>query len=212
MGGPPDGDGAGVGASRRDPADGDRVPRRVRLCRDGEGFAVAFARARDAIDAAVKMQRNLAAETGPEAVRLSVRMGLYSGVASEREGVYAGPVIEPRGPHHGGRSRRPDPPRCPHRSIARRHGELVDLGEHRLKDLAGPEHVFQVRADGLPTEFPPLRSLNARRGNLPASPTTLVGRAHELAELVAARASPPPGDVDRRGWRRQDAPRPRGSC
>ena len=141
----------------------------------GEGFAVAFTRARDAIDAAVDVQRGLATTGGRPAPQLSVRMGLYSGVASEREDVYAGPVLNRAA-----------------RIMAAGHGgqillgartaslldavELVDLGEHRLKDLAGPERVFQVRAEGLPTEFPALRSLNARRGNLPASPTTLVGR------------------------------------
>ena len=149
----------------------------------GEGFAVAFTRARDAIDTAVDVQRGLATTGGRPAPQLSVRMGLYSGVASEREDVYAGPVLNRAA-----------------RIMAAGHGgqillgartaslldavELVDLGEHRLKDLAGPERLFQLRAEGLPTEFPALRSLNARRGNLPASPTTLVGRTRELAELV----------------------------
>ena len=34
---------------------------------------------------------------------------------------------------------------------------LHDLGEHRLKDLANPEHLFQITAPGLRSDFPPLR-------------------------------------------------------
>ncbi len=59
----------------------------------GEGFAVAFTDARDAIDAAVEIQRGLATEHWPGALELAVRMGLYTGEASERDGVYVGPVL-----------------------------------------------------------------------------------------------------------------------
>ncbi len=110
-------------------------------------------------------------------------MGLYSGVASERDDGYAGPVLNRAA-----------------RIMAAGHGgqillgartaslldavELVDLGEHRLKDLAGIERLFQVRAEGLRTEFPALRSLDVRQGNLPEPSTTLVGRARELGEIM----------------------------
>jgi predicted ATPase len=57
---------------------------------------------------------------------------------------------------------------------------LVDLGEHRLRDLAEPQHVFQV-GDG---RFPALRSLEAAPTNLPIQPTSLVGRQRLMAELV----------------------------
>ena len=65
--------------------------------------------------------------------------------------------------------------------------DLVDLGEHRLRDLSGVEHLFQVRADGLATTFPPLTTVNAVPGNLPRQATSFVGRdveVKELAELV----------------------------
>jgi hypothetical protein len=58
---------------------------------------------------------------------------------------------------------------------------LRDLGERRLKDLFRPEHVFQITSSGLPTEFAPLRTLDARLNNLPAQPTPLVGREREVA-------------------------------
>src|SRR5829696_6143384 len=61
---------------------------------------------------------------------------------------------------------------------------LMDLGEHRLKDLFKPERVFQLIAPGLPSEFPPLRTLEAKLNNLPLQPTPLVGRESEVEEVA----------------------------
>src|SRR5207302_417824 len=60
---------------------------------------------------------------------------------------------------------------------------LRDLGEHRLKDLTRPEHIFQLVAPELLAAFPPLRSLESHRSNLPTQPTALIGREHELAAI-----------------------------
>ena len=62
--------------------------------------------------------------------------------------------------------------------------ELIDLGEHRLRDLATLEHLFQVCAPGLVGEFPPLRTLDAVPGNLPVQSTSFVGRDAEVKELT----------------------------
>ena len=62
---------------------------------------------------------------------------------------------------------------------------FMDVGEHQLKDLTGPQPLFQVVADGLETAFPPPRSLTGRPTNLPIQGTPLVGRERELAELAA---------------------------
>src|SRR5262249_41952433 len=62
---------------------------------------------------------------------------------------------------------------------------VVDLGSHRLKDLPRPEHLRQLAIDGLPSEFPPLRSLGARASNLPVALSSLVGRE---ADVEAVRA------------------------
>src|SRR5262249_11318133 len=59
-----------------------------------------------------------------------------------------------------------------------------DLGMHRLKDLSRPEQIFQLSAPDLPAAFPPLRTLDARRHNLPAQPTSVIGREREIADLV----------------------------
>ncbi len=62
---------------------------------------------------------------------------------------------------------------------------LKDLGDHRLKDLDRPEHLHQLVIEGLPSDFPPPRSLDAVRGNLREPLTSFVGREREIAELRA---------------------------
>ncbi|MDP8931409.1 MAG: AAA family ATPase [Actinomycetota bacterium] len=60
---------------------------------------------------------------------------------------------------------------------------LRNLGEHRLKDLSRPEHLYQLDIAGLPREFPPLRSLDSHRNNLPLQLSSFVGRERELAQI-----------------------------
>jgi hypothetical protein len=62
---------------------------------------------------------------------------------------------------------------------------LLDLGEHHLKDVIRSEQVFQVCVSDLPSEFPPLRLLDVKLTNLPAQPTTFIGREGELAAVLA---------------------------
>ena len=61
---------------------------------------------------------------------------------------------------------------------------LRDQGGHCLKDLFLPEHVFQLLHPRLPSDFPPLRTLEGRPTNLSARPTPLVGREQEVAGVV----------------------------
>src|SRR6266568_1321658 len=60
---------------------------------------------------------------------------------------------------------------------------VLDLGEHRLKDLLQPEHLYQLRIEGLPSEFPALKTLGNRPTNLPAQPNPMIGRDKELREI-----------------------------
>ena len=62
--------------------------------------------------------------------------------------------------------------------------DLVDLGEHRLGDLSGAEHLFQVRAEGLATGFPLLKTVNAVPGNLPMQATSSLAAAKRYANLA----------------------------
>src|SRR5262249_48796164 len=60
---------------------------------------------------------------------------------------------------------------------------LRDLGEHRLKDLQRPGHLFQLGSADLPDDFPPLKTLDLRPNNLPMQPTPFMGREKEVATL-----------------------------
>jgi Cdc6-like AAA superfamily ATPase len=61
---------------------------------------------------------------------------------------------------------------------------LQDLGEHRLKDLQRPSHLFQLSLEGLPADFAPLKTLDTHPNNLPIQPTPFIGREKEVAAVV----------------------------
>jgi predicted ATPase/class 3 adenylate cyclase len=155
----------------------------------GDGLHAAFARAPDAVAAALAAQHALRAEDWGTLGAIHVRMALHTGVADERDGDYFGPAVNRAA-----------------RLLAAGHGGQVllslatqslvcdqlpegvtlrDLGEHRLKDLARPEQIFQLLALGLPSTFPPLHTLDVARSNLPTQPTPLIGREQELAQVTA---------------------------
>jgi predicted ATPase/class 3 adenylate cyclase len=58
-----------------------------------------------------------------------------------------------------------------------------DLGEHRLRDLLAPQRLYQLQVEGVPSDFPALKTLGSRPTNLPVQPTPLIGREKELAEV-----------------------------
>jgi predicted ATPase len=62
---------------------------------------------------------------------------------------------------------------------------IKDLGEHSLKDLQRPEYVFQLVLEGVPYDFPPLNSADARPNNLPAEASQFVGREEQLEALCS---------------------------
>ena len=103
-------------------------------------------------------------------------------------------------------------PRAPwsRRSSGRASG-VLDLGAHRLKDLARPEHLYQLAIEGLPAEFPALRNLGTPT-NLPAPRTSFVGREAEVARVKELLAGARPADPHRPGRERQDPPRPGGGA
>ncbi len=151
----------------------------------GDGFAAAFARADEAVGAAVESQIRLAAEPWAESASIRVRMGVHTGAAEERDGDYFGtPVNEAArlmAVGHGGQLL------CSAvtAGLIDADVKVLDLGEHRLRDLSGVIRVFQVCTDGLPVDFAPLRTVDAAPGNLPVLSTSFVGRDEEVAELVA---------------------------
>jgi class 3 adenylate cyclase len=142
----------------------------------GDGVVAAFASPKCAVDAAVAAQR---------ALELPVRMGIATGEAELRDGDYFGTVLNRAA-----------------RVMAAGHGgqvlvaestagllsgvDLLDLGPRRLRDLPTPVGLFQMRAAGLRTGFPPLRGVDSNPGNLRPAITRLIGRDAEVANLQAA--------------------------
>jgi class 3 adenylate cyclase len=147
----------------------------VEVDTQGDAFFVAFSRASDAVGAVVDAQRGLAG--GP----IRVRMGLHTGEPRLTEEGYVGLDVH-KGARiaavgHGGQVLLSQATRMLVDAEAR------DLGPHRLKDLSAPERIYQLEIDGLPSEFPPLKTLDAGSTNLPASRTSFVGRADELEAI-----------------------------
>jgi predicted ATPase/class 3 adenylate cyclase len=153
----------------------------------GDAFCCAFATAPDGLEAALEAQRELLFERREEREPLKVRMALHAGAAEERDGDYFGPplnrVARLLSSAHGGQVLLSLATQELVRDQLPVETTLRDLGEQRLKDLFRPERVFQLLAPELPSDFPPLRTLDAYRNNLPLQPTPLIGREKEVSEV-----------------------------
>ena len=143
----------------------------VEVDTQGDAFFVAFSKASEALAAAADARDALRA--GP----VRVRMGLHTGepfvTAEGYVGVDVHRAARIAAAGHGGQILVSQPTR----DLAGSDG-LRYLGRHRLKDLAGPERIYQFGDD----DFPPLKSLNT--SNLPTQSTELVGREREVADVV----------------------------
>jgi len=155
----------------------------------GDAFCVAFSSARQALNAALQAQENLHGEDWGN-TPIKVRMGIHTGQAEiQNTGDYSGYLTLSR----------------VQRLMSAGHGEqtlisqetvelltnelpenvsLCDLGEHQLKDLIRPEHIYQVNIANLPSDFPALKTLDARLNNLPTQLTPFIGREHEIASVL----------------------------
>src|SRR3954471_15576550 len=132
---------------------------------EGDSFVIAFARASDAVAAALALQ---VADTA--AIRL--RIGIHTGEGQLRdEGNYVGPAINRsariRDLGHGGQTLVSQATADLVADRLPNGASLQDRGTHRLKDLARPESVHELRHPQLRGEFPSLRSLDAYPHNLP---------------------------------------------
>jgi len=156
----------------------------------GDGLHAAFTTGRDGVEAAVSAQRMLGAETGPGPVELRVRMGLHTGTAELRDGDYYGSAVNKAArvsaAGHGGQILISQVTEELVRDGLAGELALADLGEHRLRDLARPDHLHAVRGPGLVAEFPPLRTLDEYPGNLPLQVSSFVGRERDLDHVARA--------------------------
>jgi predicted ATPase/class 3 adenylate cyclase len=153
---------------------------------EGDSFFVVFSSASEALRAAVESQLGLAAEAWPEGRSVRVRMGLHTGDVTRVGEGYVGIDIN----------------RTARISAAGHGGQIVvsaatrglvgealpagttwrDLGAYRLRDFPDPARLSQLVVDGMISDFPALRTVDARPNNLPTSLTTFVGRERDLSE------------------------------
>jgi predicted ATPase/class 3 adenylate cyclase len=165
----------------------------IELGTEGDSFFVVFPTALGAAAAAVQAQRDLHGYAWPGGERVRVRMGIHTGSPTVHDGSYVGMDVHRAarisGAAHGGQV-----------VVSQATTHLIegglpsgvtlrDLGRHQLKSLESTEHLYQLVIDGLPNDFPPLKSLGAA-SSLPRPTTSLVGRDREMAELDALLDAP----------------------
>lgn len=155
---------------------------------EGDALFASFPSAAAALAAAAEAQRALLAQEWPSGMAIRVRMGVHTGEATASGDDYDGlplhQVARVMSAAHGGQVLVSNATR-ELAGLLPPGLHLRDLGQHRLKDLAMPERLFQLAGEGLPDVFPPPRTLSARPNNLPVQLTSFVGRE----ELAAARRS-----------------------
>jgi DNA-binding NarL/FixJ family response regulator/class 3 adenylate cyclase len=129
----------------------------------GDEVLAAFGQAPPAVDAALEAQRTMRDTTWPHDVKVRVRVGLHTGEPSFSEEGYTGLDIV----------------RAARIAQAGHGGQIVasaatleavpgtaarDLGEHLIEGLREPERIYQVLADDLARDFPPLRNTSSTLG------------------------------------------------
>ena len=155
---------------------------------EGDAFFVAFDNAAGSVRAAVAAQRELAGHPWPEGVELRVRAGLHTGEGRLGGDDYIGLDVNRAARiaavAHGGQALLSGPTHALVEHDLPDGVQVRDVGRHRLKDLAHPEHLYELVIEGLPSDFPPPRSLEARPHNLPIQLTSFVGRQREIADVT----------------------------
>ena len=174
----------------------------VEIRTEGDSFFYVFGSAADAVAAASDAQRALTNHVWPNGGEVRVRMGMHTGVGTLGGGdnvsfdVNRAARIAAAG--HGGQV---------HVSAATKSSAgdvpMDDLGTHRFKDIVEPERVFQLALDAASAGFPPIRSLNAPKNNLPAQPNAFARSG--IGGPCRSVARDPPRDNHRSGGRGQDA-------
>ncbi|MGE5643967.1 MAG: adenylate/guanylate cyclase domain-containing protein [Byssovorax cruenta] len=157
----------------------------------GDSFCSSFHQAKDALQAALQAQRSLQAEPWSPAP-LKVRMGIHVGAAQVES---HGGLIQYSGyttlaltqrimsAGHGGQILLSQSTCDSVKDGLPEQVQLLDLGDQRLKDVQQLEHIYQVAAPDLPSEFPPLKTLEVVKNNLPSQLTSFIGREKELQEI-----------------------------
>lgn len=154
----------------------------------GDAFCASFALAPQALAAALQAQRALHAEEWAALVSpFKVRMSLHTGIGEVRDGDYVGTplnrVARLLSAGHGGQTLLSQATYDLVRDSLPPEVVLKDRGEHRLKDLQRPERIFELLSPDIPSNFPPLNTLDNRPNNLPMQRSPLIGREKELVAV-----------------------------
>jgi class 3 adenylate cyclase len=155
----------------------------------GDEFYAAFETALAALAAAIASQYALLTEDWRVIGSIHVRIGLHTGPAKLLGDDYEGYLTlsytkRLMSTAYGGQILLSESAEALLRDSLPKGIALKDLGEHRLKDFERSEHIFQVVAEGLPAEFPRLKSLDFPPSKLPVPLTSFVGRSKEKNEVM----------------------------
>ncbi len=155
----------------------------------GDAFCIAFGEASDAAHAALDVQLALAREDFTAIGGIAVRMAVHAGVVERRDDDYFGQplnrVARLLGIAHGEQILITPAAVALARDRLRPGAVLDDLGAHRLRDIATPDRVFQLRVPSMRARHPELRSLGRGITNLPLQLTSFVGRDADVAMVLA---------------------------
>ncbi|MEX1037856.1 MAG: AAA family ATPase, partial [Acidimicrobiia bacterium] len=157
---------------------------------EGDSHFVVFSGASDAVASARDIQRQLAAISWDTPRPIKVRASIHTGVVDFQLGQYYGTPVNRaarlRGIAHGGQTLISQGTRELVKDNLPGGVKVVDRGQHRLRDLTIPEHVFELVIDGLERDFPPLLSLDVTRNNFPIQLTDFIGRpeVEEIKRLI----------------------------
>jgi predicted ATPase/class 3 adenylate cyclase len=158
----------------------------VEVKTEGDSFFVVFPLATDALAAAAEAQLALCSHRWPTDAAVRVRMGIHTGEVRLSESEYVGIDVHRAArisaAAHGGQVLLSGVTRALVETSLGEGLSIRDVGEHRLKDIDQPEHLYQLVIHGLPSDFPPPHALATRFDLLPAETSTFVGREDELAQ------------------------------
>src|SRR5918992_4107498 len=154
----------------------------VEIRTEGDSFFVVFPTPIGALRAAETAQRELAD------TEIRVRMGLHTGEGRPGGDDYVGIDVNRAAriaaAGHGVQVILSDATRALVEHDLPPGISLRDLGLHRLKDIDHREHLHDLVIDGLPSDFPALKSRDAQPTNLPAPRTSFIGRRREIGEVT----------------------------
>lgn len=153
----------------------------------GDALFVVFPGARSALAAAVSAQRAMRDYCWPAGIAVRVRMGLHSGEPISTDTGYEGMDVHQAArigdAGHGGQILLSEATYVLVKDDLPQGVALRDLGMYSLKDIAYPQHLFQVVGADLTVDFPPLRTQEVRPNNLPRQLTSFVGREREMVRV-----------------------------